>query len=288
MNLDQLRTFLAVVERGSFSRAAEALAVTQSTVSFHVKGLEDSLGARLLERGGGRVAATGRGRLLLRYAQRIVALEVEALSRLSAASAAQQGEVRVAASTVPAEVFLPRVLPRFRAEHPAVHVVVSVSDSKRATGALLSDECDLALVGSKPSDKRLHATRFAEDEIVLVGAAGAPARLSPRDLATTPFVLREPGSGTQDAAMEVLAAHGVARPDVAVEVGSGEGVKRCVLAGLGLAFVSLEAVRDELGRGELVRVALRGTPLRRSFFVARRKVAALEPAARALVELLVR
>src|SRR5581483_7262123 len=150
---------LAVIEQGSFSKAAAALAVTQSTVSFHVKGLESALGARLLERGGGRVAATGRGRLLLRYAQRIVALEEEALAKLSAATYARTGEVRVAASTIPAEVLLPRALPRFRAAHPDVRVVVSVSDSKRAVAQLLEGACDLALVGSKPADKRLHATR---------------------------------------------------------------------------------------------------------------------------------
>jgi DNA-binding transcriptional LysR family regulator len=283
MNLDQLRIFLAVVEQGSFSRAAEALAVTQSTVSFHVKGLEKSLGARLLERGGGRVAATGRGRLLLRYAQRIVALADEADARVSEASRGGAGELHVAASTIPAEVLLPRVLPRFRAEHPSVHVVVSVSDSKRALAALLAGECELALTGAKPADKRASATRFAEDEIVLV-ARERGARFD----AAAPLILREPGSGTQDVALELLARNGVARPNVAVEVGSSEAVKRCVLSGLGFAFVSLEAVRDELRRGELHRVPFAGTPVARSFYVVSRRSAPLEPAARSLRRLLVR
>ena len=289
MNLDQLRTFLAILEHGSFSRAAGALGVTQSTVSFHVKGLETSLGARLLDRMGGRVRPTERGRLLLRYAQRILALEEEALARLSAASAGQAGDVRVAASTIPAEYLLPRVLARFRSEHAGVAVHVAVSDSKRALAALLADECDLALVGARPEDRRVVATPVAEDRIVLVGPARGPlarARLAPKDLARTPLVLREAGSGTGDAAMEVLARHGVTRPRVAIEIGSSEGVKRCVRSGLGLAFVSLDAVREELRRGELRRVALAGTPVRRSFFVARRAAASLEPAAQALLALL--
>jgi DNA-binding transcriptional LysR family regulator len=289
VNLDQLRTFLAILEHGSFSRAAAALGVTQSTVSFHVKGLETSLGARLLDRLGGRVRPTERGRLLLRYAQRILALEEEALARLGAASAAQAGEVRVAASTIPAEYLLPKVVARFREGHPGVAVHVAVSDSKRALGALLADECDLALVGANPEDRRVVATRVAEDRIVLVGPARGPLarrRLSPEELARTPLVFREAGSGTGDAAIEVLARHGVTRPLVAIEIGSSEGVKRCVRSGLGLAFVSLEAVREELGRGELMKVALAGTPIRRSFFALRRASASLEPAAQALFALL--
>lgn len=286
MNLEQLRVFLAVVEHGSFSRAADALAVTQSTVSFHVKGLEESLGARLLERGGGRVAATGRGRLLLRYAQRIVALEQEARAKVASDGAARSSELRVAASTVPAAVLLPRVLPRFREKHEGVRLVIDVSDSRRALATLQDGKCDLALVGSKPVDKRLRATKVGEDEVVLVGKKGN--HLDAAALAHVPLVLREPGSGTQDAALEVLARHGVARPNVAVEVGSGEAVKNCVLAGLGLAFLSLEAVRGELRRGELQRIPLAGTPVRRFFWAAHRRTAALDAPARDLVSLLAR
>ena len=103
MEIDQLRTFLSVLDHGGFSRAAEALRVGQSTVSFHVKALETAVGARLLDRRRGRVRATPAGRLLARYALKLVALRDEALARLRDEEAGERGRVRVAASTIPAE-----------------------------------------------------------------------------------------------------------------------------------------------------------------------------------------
>src|SRR5262245_48995833 len=100
MEIDQLRTFVAVLEHASFSRAGKALRIGQSTVSFHVKALESAVGARLCDRRGTRVRATGAGRVLRRYATRILALRAEAIEHLRGEERGEKGEVRVAASSV--------------------------------------------------------------------------------------------------------------------------------------------------------------------------------------------
>src|SRR5438552_2422241 len=127
MDLDQLRTFLAVLEHGNFSRAAQALRLTQSTVSFHVKALETELGARLVDRVGGRpssgstaIRPTAAGRVLRRYAGRLLALRDEAVARVAGEEHAHAGRVQIAASTIPAEYVLPGRLRDFQRGHPNV------------------------------------------------------------------------------------------------------------------------------------------------------------------------
>jgi DNA-binding transcriptional LysR family regulator len=264
MDLDRLRTFLAVVEHQSFSRASAALGCTQSTVSFHIRSLEDELGATLLDRRRGQVKPTSAGQRLLPYARKLATLAAEARAHLRDEERGASGQIRVAASTVPGEQLLPALIARFRQGLPGVTFVVEISDSKRALAALLEEQCDLALVGARTTDKRLRFQAFADDEVVLVAAPDTPwARLkrpTPADLRDAPVCLREEGSGTRLATR----ALSVGRP--VVEVGSSEALKRCALAGVGLAFVSRLAVADELAAGRLTQVPLAGTPIPRRFW----------------------
>lgn len=291
MEFDQLRTMLAVLEHGSFTRAAEALGLSQSTVSFHIKGLEASLGQRLLDRGRDGVQPTAQGDILRRYAERIVGLRAEALGRMKAEAEGQLGHVVVAASTIPGEVLLPPLLARLRETHPGVSVTIAVSDSGGAVAQLMAGQCDLALVGSQPQDRRLHARPFAKDEVVLVAATGSPyleqfEDNDPAALGRVPLVLRQQSSGTRTAIASLLAAHAGSDSVARIEVGSSEAAKRCVLAGLGLAFVSRHAIADELDNGRMTLVPLRGLPVKRSFYVVRPRSSTPSSAAAALTELL--
>jgi LysR family transcriptional regulator, low CO2-responsive transcriptional regulator len=289
MEFDQLRTFLAVLEHGSFTRAAEVLGLSQSTVSAHVKALEGVVGARLLDRNRERVVPTAKGRMLRRYAGQLVALRQEALGRLTDEDDARAGHVAIAASTIPGEYLLPPALAELRRTHPRVSVTMTVSDSRRAVASLIARECDLALVGSRTTDSRVVCTAFAEDEIVVVAPAPNPWASCGDSLEGVPLVVRGEGSGTRAAASEILAeARTGAHPVAMIEVGSTEAAKRCVLAGVGVAFVSRVAVADELERGELVTCAVPGTPIRRTFFVATLRSTTRSSAADALIERLTR
>jgi len=287
MEFDQLRTFLAVLEHKSFVRAGEALHVGQSTVSFHVKSLEQRVGATLLERGRGSVAPTAAGRILQPYAERIVSLCDEAGARLSAGVSGEVGRLVLAASTVPGEYLVPPLLAELRSRHPNLRVEMSVSDSEKATSMLLAKEADLALVGKKPRDRRLISTVLAHDEIVLVGPSPNPfapkGKLALKDLRDVPLVLREQGSGTRDAIARIL-PHLGERANT-LRVGSSEAAKRCVQHGLGLAFLSRQAVAPELAAGLFQVVELPGTPARRTFYVVRHRGVTPSPAAQAFLEL---
>jgi DNA-binding transcriptional LysR family regulator len=288
VEFDHLATFLGVLEHGSFTRAAEVLGLSQSTVSFHVKALETSVGVKLIDRGRDGVDTTAHGRVLRRYAAQLLTLRNEAESALRAIDEGLTGYVLVAASTIVGEYLLPRSLARLRESHVGVSVSVAVSDSRRAIASLLAGEADVALVGGMPRDRRLTVRPFAHDEIVLVGpGAGGVEPAADGSLASTPLVLRREGSGTREAVADVLAAAlANARAGTTVEVGSTEAVKRCVEAGLGLGFVSRIAISDELEAGRLRIVEVRGLPIRREFHIALRKGATLPPAAAALVEIL--
>lgn len=288
MEFDHLRTFLSVVEHGSFSRAADALHVTQPTVSFQIRALEESVGARLLDRGRPRVRPTAAGQALRAYAERLLALRREAQGQVRAGEALDAGELRLVASTIPGEYLLPALLARMKRAHPGVAVALAVTDSEQATDAVRARRADLGAVGSRVVDSRLVFAPLGDDEIVLCAAPSLGLRrVEPRDLGATPLVVRERGSGTRAAVARLLARHRVNLADLrpALELGSTEAVKRTVLAGCGAAFLSRLAVADDLRAGRLVEVAMTGLPLARRFFWVRRRGATLPPAARRLIEI---
>jgi len=287
MEFDQLRTLLAVLEHRSFVRAGEALGIGQSTVSFHVKALEQRVGVVLLERGRGSIGPTAAGRALLPYAQRIVALVDEARARLDSSKKGEVGELALAASTIPGEYLLPPLLAAFRVRHPGIRLEMAVFDSEKALAALLAREVDLAIVGTRPRGRELVSGIFAHDEIVLVGpaeSAFAPhGKLSVKELKDVPLVLREQGSGTREAIARFL-PH-VHDSKHALRVGSTEAAKRCVQHGMGLAFLSRQAVASELAAGLFMVVALAGTPVRRTFYWARHRSVTPSAAAQAFLAL---
>jgi LysR family transcriptional regulator, transcriptional activator of the cysJI operon len=286
MEFDQLRTLLAVLEHAGFTRAAEALGLSQSTVSFHIKSLEKSLGTRLLDRGRDGVRATVHGTTLARYAARMLELRVQAASSLGALDTGVVGRIDVAASTIPGEYLLPEILARLRRTHPGVSVSVHVGDTSRAVGALREGIVELAITGSPSGDRKIQETPIAQDTVVLVGPEPPPPGFD--GLIGVPLVLRREGSGTRAAVADVLArALDGGAPGPTVEVGSTEAAKRCALAGLGLAFVSRRAVEAELAAGTLLVHPLPGLPAARTFHVATVRGVTLSPAAAALRELLV-
>jgi len=173
-----------------------------------------------------------------------------------------------------------------------------VSDSEKATSSVLARECDLALVGRKPRDRRLSAATFGSDEIVLIGPRPNPfaptGKLSLKELRDVPLILREQGSGTRDAIARILpqlvtsgTRLGARFPEgaPALRLGSTEAAKRCVQHGLGLAFVSRHAVAAELAAGLFEVVELAGTPVKRAFYVVRQRGVTPSPAAQAFLDL---
>jgi DNA-binding transcriptional LysR family regulator len=275
MNLEHLRTLVAIVEQGSLSGAARAKRISQPAVTKQVQRLEAELGVALLSRGPKRQAElTPAGERVLAFAYETLA-QYEALEReLARHKAIERGMLALAASTIPGEYVLPRLLAAFRAEYPQIEVEMTISDTAEVASRLLDDEADVGVIGSTLRRPGLRLERLMGDEIVLAvppdhDFAGRD-RVAVVELSGKPLVLREEGSGTRRSVEAALAAAGVKLPkdSVALVLGSTQAILQAVGQGLGLGFVSARAAAQAQTDGHVACVGLEGVDLRRDLSLA--------------------
>ena len=268
INLNALRVFTAVVERGGFSRAAEALRISQPAVSKAVRELERQVGIELLDRRQRVARPTDAGAMLAERGRELFATERLAEEELRAARGLSRGTLRIAASTTIATYLLPPLLAAYHRKWPGISLVVASANTRRVARLLTHRRVDVALVEGPVADPRIDVVPWREDELIIVAPASHPlARrrsLSPDALAHESFIVREPGSGTRAVAHAALRDAGV-RARTALVLGSTEAIKQAVIAGLGLAIVSREACVDQLAAGRLAQLRLTGLKIRRPF-----------------------
>ena len=281
LSIHGLRVYLCILECGSLSAAGRELGMTQPAVSNHLHTLEERFGVALLARGR-PLRATPAGESLAEHARRVLD-GVSALEAEMACHRAPHGPLLVGASSTPGELLMPGLATEFSARYREVALELRVYDTDGAIAALLGREIEAAVVGHAVDDSRLRSTVVGYDVLTPVVAASdqlAGAKISPEELADRPFVLRERGSGTRQAAEEGLAAVGV-RPSVAMELGSNAAVVGAVAAGAGVGVIPLRTVGI---RGEIERVEVRGLALSRPFVLLTELGRTLSPAAEAFVE----
>lgn len=273
LNLHLLRLFHAVAEHGSFSRAADALHISQPAVSKGVRQLELQLDVPLIERlpGGPRgagVRLTDEGRALFDHACGLFALERAAVDDLQARVEARRGHLTIGASTTVAGYWLPPVLAAFHARYPDVAVTVRVGNTQAMGRALVACAVDVAVVEGWLDDRRLTAQPWRDDPLAIVVPPAARGE-TVGELLRRPWLLREPGSGTRvvtDAHMAALSL----TPEHTLEIASNVGIARAVAAGLGVAMLPLRVVEDLLRLGDVATVAVPGAPrLSRPLYVMR-------------------
>jgi DNA-binding transcriptional LysR family regulator len=256
LNFHWLALFRAVARHGGVGAAADALAISQPSVSAQVRQLARALGLTLLERSGRGVRLTDQGQRVLAYAERIFTLADDLQREAADLRAGVAGRLVVGASTTVGEYVLPAVLGHFHQQWPGVEILAQVGNSATVEARLLAGEWDLGLVGEPLEHPTLEASQFATDTIVLIASPEhrlAGRRVEPQELAGEAFVSREPGSATRKAAEAALQVAGVA-PRAVMELGSNDAVKRAVAAGLGLGALSDRAVAPELAAGWLARL----------------------------------
>ncbi|MFF9352193.1 LysR family transcriptional regulator [Streptomyces sp. NPDC014734] len=266
-DLGALELLLAVARHGSLGRAARDLGVSQPAASSRVRSMERQLGLALLDRSPRGSRLTDAGVLVTDWARRIV----EAAEAFDAGAQAlrdrRDSRLRIAASMTIAEYLLPGWLMALRAERPDTAVSLLAGNSATVAGRLLAGEADLGFVEGLSVPEGLDGTVIAHDRLVVVVApshAWARRRtpLTPRELAATPLVLREPGSGTRQVLDAALAAHGgLATP--LLELSSTTAVKGAAQSGAGPCVLSELALGEELSARRLVQIPLGGMRLRR-------------------------
>ena len=292
MDLRVLEVFCRIVELRSFSRAAEAVSLTQPTVSAHIKGLEAEVGLRLFDRIGRAVAPTQAGELLYGYARRVLVLCAEARQALDEHKGGLQGHLTVAGSSIPAAYVLPGLVAAFKRKHPAVTLTLAAGDSRSVARGVMDGSFELGVVGARFEEGRLAYERFTEDELVLAVPAGHPwagrRTVRPSELTREAFVVRERGSGTRKTMEEALTARGVDPGSlrVSLEVTSNEAMRQAVKAGAGLAVISRRAIEDDLHHEQLMALQVQGVRLKREFYLITHRSRSRSPLAEAFLAFL--
>src|ERR1039458_7702839 len=255
----RLRALVTVADTGSVRQAARRLTVTESAVSSALSALAREVRVPLVERDGRGLRLTAAGQASSRSARAILGLHEEGLAAARADRDPERGRVRVAAVSTAGEYLLPAVLASFLARHPAVDIGLEVGSSERLWSLFSAHEADVVIGGRPPRHVGDAVIRASRPNLLVVVAA--PVVAAGFEVGRTRWLQREAGSGTRVTGEALLASLDADPPRLTL--GSGGAVVACAAAGLGATLVSRDAVARQLDEGELVEVAVPGTPLRR-------------------------
>ena len=264
MDTRQLAAFCAVVERKSFSQAAERLGVTQPAVSLQIRALEERLGQRLLDRSGRRVEPTEAGLALYRGAQKLLALERQLVDEVaSGAEGALTGRLEIGASTGPGGSALPPLLCEFQAANPTTTIGLSVYDTQTVVDLVGRRELELGVVGAARRQRAVVFEPLFRDEVVLACPPGhtfAGRTVSLEELRSEPLIVMQEGAGVRQVIEDELRKAGTRLRELEpkLELGLQESVRSAVRAGHGVTFISRSAVEAEVEAGTIATARVDG------------------------------
>jgi DNA-binding transcriptional LysR family regulator len=290
METRQLQAFCEVIERKSFSQAAERLGVTQPAVSLQVRALEKRLGTQLLDRSGRRVEPTDAGLRLYRGAQRLLQLEEEIVNDLAEQAGGDlAGSFEIGASTGPGGVVLPQLLCEFREGHPELRIALSVFDTQTVVERVADRSLELGVVGAAPRHRGVEYEPFFRDSVVLVCPPGhrfAGRTVTVDELRGETLIVMQDGAGVRQMIEDEFRGVGVRLRDLDVhlELGLQESVTTAVRSGYGVTFISRSSVESDLLAGTLVEARVADVDLERENFLVRATGRSESNAARAFVE----
>ncbi|MCX5861323.1 MAG: selenium metabolism-associated LysR family transcriptional regulator [Deltaproteobacteria bacterium] len=289
MDIRRLEVFCKVFELKSFTKAAEALSLSQPTVSDHVRGLEQALGERLIDRFGREILPTPAGQAFYKYALSIVNMLEESMQTLGQFRGRLAGRLVLGASTIPGTYILPRFIGTFKSQHSAIKITIRISDSAEIVDEVLESSLESGLVGWKSNDRRLLLEELCSDELVLAVHPdhqwAGKRKIHLEDLVGEPFILRERGSGTRMVMSRIMEEHGldVQRLEVVAEMGSTEAVRQGIKSRIGISILSKQAVGEDFLLGTLVPLEIEDVRFFRPLYLAQRKNRQLSPLCQAFL-----
>jgi len=290
MDFDQLETFIEVARLSSFSRAAEKRFRTQPAISSQIRSLEEEVGAKLLDRSGGKVSLTASGKLFLKFAEETLDARKAALTNIAETERVPRGEIVVGANEGTCLHILPEVFSHFKHQYPDVSVSIKRADYSKVLESVIDNTVDFGVVSMPITDTRLTAVLLHKDELILITPPKHPlAKLktaSTIDIAQYPLVMPKVGH-TRDALDELFHQHKL-KPRIAMELDSSELLKRFVAADVGIGFISRSNVQEDVKANALAAIPLAGVPIRRDLALVFRKDKALSRAALAFIDIAVK
>lgn len=289
MEMAQLEYFSQVVQEKSFSKAADRVFRTQPAVSIAIRRLEEEIGLPLLDRTQKTPVPTEAGKVVYDYAQRILALRDQVGEAITELQSLKKGRVRVGANESTSLYLLPELILDFRAQHPQVKVEIFRNTSDLLPRELLERNIEFALMASEPTDRDLEAFPVLKDELVLIMSpkhhlAGRQS-VRIKELGRESFIAHNVKSGSRMKVVEAFARQHTPL-NISLELATIETIKRFVQKRAGLAFAPRMCVREELERGVLVTVPVRGLTYTRTLWAAHRRGASFSPAAAAFLKIL--
>ena len=286
MDFDQLETFLEVARLSSFSRAAEKRFRTQPAISAQIRALEEEIGARILDRSGGKVSITAAGKLFQKYAEDTLDARKAVLTAIAETERVPRGEIIVGANEGTCLHILPEVFAQFKKQYPDVAVNIKSADYAKILDSVIDNSVDFGVVSMPVTDPRLTVVLIHRDELVIIVPPQHPlAKLKSATIADAArFPLVVPKAGHTRDALEDLFYENKLKPRYAMELDSSELLKRFVAADVGVGFIARSNVQEDVRANVLVALPMSDAQVRRDLALVFRKDKALSRAALAFID----
>jgi DNA-binding transcriptional LysR family regulator len=286
MDFDQLETFLEVARLSSFSRAAEKRFRTQPAISAQIRALEEEIGARILDRSGGKVSITAAGKLFQKYAEETLDARKAVLTAIAETERVPRGEIIVGANEGTCLHILPEVFAQFKKQYPDVAVNIKSADYAKILDSVIDNSVDFGVVSMPVTDPRLTVVLIHRDELVIIVPPQHPlAKMKSATIADAArFPLVVPKAGHTRDALEDLFYENKLKPRYAMELDSSELLKRFVAADVGVGFIARSNVQEDVRANVLVAIPMSDAQVRRDLALVFRKDKALSRAALAFID----
>ncbi len=286
MDLWQLHIFCKVVELASFSKAGQAIHLSQPTVSSHIKDLEKHFGCPLVDRMSRCAVPTKAGELLYAYALRLLALREETEAALAEYQGQYKGKLKIGGSTIPGGYLLPKTIGQFNEAYPNIRISLVIGDSRDIVHKTLDGEIEMGFVGARFSEPHLQTTPLTNDSLKLIvqphHAWAGKRSITIEALRHEPMIVRESGSGTRRVLSKALQANGLELSEhfhLVAEIGNTIGIIGALKCGLGVSILSTRAIEEELKSGALLALDIQHLDLERQIHLVVDKRRTISPLA---------
>jgi len=269
LTLRQIRIFLSATKHMSFSRAAEELHITAPAVSLQIKEMEEDIGVSLFIRENKKIGLTTAGEYFLLYARRVSSTLNEANTMMERLRGTPVSILKIGLVST-AKYFIPQVLSEFKKDNPNLHIKIEVRNRQQLVELLRDGEIDIAIMGQPPKEIDTRAEAFASHPHVFISSPLNPLagkmNLPPEVLNEFEIISREPGSGTRFIMERYFTEHNIS-PIVSMEMSSNETIKQAVIANLGITFISLHTIGNEVTNQQIAILDIQNTPIIRTWHV---------------------
>jgi len=290
MDLWQLNIFVAVVENKSFSKASEAINLSQPTVSSHIKELEDYFKCRLLDRLGKITEPTKAGDILYQHAKKILSLKDQAETAMHDFLGRAKGSLVIGGSTIPSGYILPRIIGPFSKEFPDIHIELFSGDTSQIIEEIKKGRIEVGIVGARTDDPLIFQEELMADDMRLIVPSDHKwadrTTVGFQELLKETFIAREKGSGTWQSILKSMTRAGFDPKTLKAPVTMGNTVSviQGILHHVGISILSTIAVRDDIDKGRLKALSVTGLDLNRFFYLTTSPKRALSPICKKFIE----